>query len=167
MTPEPVLTTWRKFLILQGIELGTLGRPAHSQSLYRLRYPGSPEKKQVNHENSDIQTKVLARILSYSIVIIAFKNNLKATKSSVFWDVTARSSIKLSRCLWWICRFHLLDRRVSQAWTLHSHRCEILKSNKVKGSLNSANPCRHEVQNFLSSCLRSKKLNILSVVLYW
>jgi hypothetical protein len=31
----------RKFLILPGLELRTLGRPARSQSLYRLRYPGS------------------------------------------------------------------------------------------------------------------------------
>jgi hypothetical protein len=30
-----------KFLTLPGIELRLLGRPAHSQSLYRLRYPGS------------------------------------------------------------------------------------------------------------------------------
>jgi hypothetical protein len=31
----------RKFFILPGLELRHLGRPAHSQSLYRLRYPGS------------------------------------------------------------------------------------------------------------------------------
>jgi hypothetical protein len=31
----------RKFLTLLGLELRTLGRPACSQSLYRLRYPGS------------------------------------------------------------------------------------------------------------------------------
>jgi hypothetical protein len=31
----------RKFLTLPGIEFRLLGRPAHSQSLYRLRYPGS------------------------------------------------------------------------------------------------------------------------------
>jgi hypothetical protein len=30
----------RKFLSLSGLELRTLGRPARSQSLYRLRYPG-------------------------------------------------------------------------------------------------------------------------------
>jgi hypothetical protein len=30
----------RKFLILPGLELQSLGRPARSQSLYRLRYPG-------------------------------------------------------------------------------------------------------------------------------
>jgi hypothetical protein len=31
----------RKLLILSGLELRPLGRPARSQSLYRLRYPGS------------------------------------------------------------------------------------------------------------------------------
>jgi hypothetical protein len=31
----------RKFLTLLGLELQPLGRPACSQSLYRLRYPGS------------------------------------------------------------------------------------------------------------------------------
>jgi hypothetical protein len=30
-----------KFLNLPGLELRLLGRPARSQSLYRLRYPGS------------------------------------------------------------------------------------------------------------------------------
>jgi hypothetical protein len=32
----------RKFLTVPGLELRPLGRPAHSQSLYRLCYPGSP-----------------------------------------------------------------------------------------------------------------------------
>jgi hypothetical protein len=32
-----------KFLILPGVELRLLGCPARSQSLYRLRYPGSCE----------------------------------------------------------------------------------------------------------------------------
>jgi hypothetical protein len=31
----------RKFLTLPGLELRNLGRPARSQSIYRLRYPGS------------------------------------------------------------------------------------------------------------------------------
>jgi hypothetical protein len=31
----------RKFLTLQGLELRPFGHPARSQSLYRLRYPGS------------------------------------------------------------------------------------------------------------------------------
>jgi hypothetical protein len=35
----------RKFLILPGLELRPLGRPARSQSLYRLRYPGKNEKR--------------------------------------------------------------------------------------------------------------------------
>jgi hypothetical protein len=33
----------RKFLTLPGLELRPLGRPARSQSLYRLRYPGSQD----------------------------------------------------------------------------------------------------------------------------
>jgi hypothetical protein len=32
----------RKFFTLPGLELLSLGRPARSQSLYRLSYPGSP-----------------------------------------------------------------------------------------------------------------------------
>jgi hypothetical protein len=31
----------RKFLIIPGLELQPLGRPARSQSLYRLRYSGT------------------------------------------------------------------------------------------------------------------------------
>jgi hypothetical protein len=31
----------REFLTLPGLKLGPIGRPARSQSLYRLRYPGS------------------------------------------------------------------------------------------------------------------------------
>jgi hypothetical protein len=31
----------RKFLTIPGLELLSLGRPARSQSLYRLRYPSS------------------------------------------------------------------------------------------------------------------------------
>jgi hypothetical protein len=31
----------RKFFTPQGLELRSLGRPTRSQSLYRLRYPGS------------------------------------------------------------------------------------------------------------------------------
>jgi hypothetical protein len=34
----------RKFLALPGLELRPLGRPARSQSLYRLSYPGSVVK---------------------------------------------------------------------------------------------------------------------------
>jgi hypothetical protein len=34
----------RKFLTLPGLELRPLRRPARSQSLYRLRYPGSYTK---------------------------------------------------------------------------------------------------------------------------
>jgi hypothetical protein len=39
----------RKFLILPGLELRFLDRPARSQSLYRLRYPGSTGQVQYTH----------------------------------------------------------------------------------------------------------------------
>jgi hypothetical protein len=37
----------RKFLTLPGLELRPLGRPARSQSLYRLSYPGSYKGKAI------------------------------------------------------------------------------------------------------------------------
>jgi hypothetical protein len=33
----------RKFLTIPGLELRPLGRPARTQSLYRLHYPGYPD----------------------------------------------------------------------------------------------------------------------------
>jgi hypothetical protein len=46
----------RKFLTLPGLELRPLGRSASSQSLYRLRYPGSPHntKLYVNKFHEEI-----------------------------------------------------------------------------------------------------------------
>jgi hypothetical protein len=38
----------RMFLTLPGLELRPLGRPARSQSLYPLRYPGSSYHTEVN-----------------------------------------------------------------------------------------------------------------------
>jgi hypothetical protein len=38
----------RKFLNIPGLELRPLGRPARSQSLYRLRYPGSLNNLRIN-----------------------------------------------------------------------------------------------------------------------
>jgi hypothetical protein len=40
-TTSPDDVEKRKFLTLPGLELRALGRPARSQLLYRLRYPGS------------------------------------------------------------------------------------------------------------------------------
>jgi hypothetical protein len=40
-----------KFLTLPGLELRPVGRPARSQSLYRLRYPGCSNSMLVNPRN--------------------------------------------------------------------------------------------------------------------
>jgi hypothetical protein len=42
----------RKFLALTGLELQPLSRPARSQSLYRLLYPGSRLQSKEVHLNS-------------------------------------------------------------------------------------------------------------------
>jgi hypothetical protein len=54
----------RKFFILPGLELRPFGRPARSQSLYRLSYPGSlkgknkgTKKRQQNGRNSSREEK--------------------------------------------------------------------------------------------------------------
>jgi hypothetical protein len=47
----------RKFLTLLGLELRPLSRPAHSQSLYRLRYPASDLKMK------DVIMRCLVRML--------------------------------------------------------------------------------------------------------
>jgi hypothetical protein len=43
----------RKFLTLPELELRPLGRPDRSQSLYRLRYPGSCAYPKVPNENQE------------------------------------------------------------------------------------------------------------------
>jgi hypothetical protein len=45
----------RKFLTLPGLELRPLGLPARSQSLYRLRYPGSYPSGRTKKNNEQAQ----------------------------------------------------------------------------------------------------------------
>jgi hypothetical protein len=66
----------RKFLTLPGLELRPLGRPARSQSLYRLRYPGSApygtniyKKSKVNKTLQDDQVLLRTTEAGISIVI--------------------------------------------------------------------------------------------------
>jgi hypothetical protein len=52
----------RKFLKLRGFELRPLGRPARSQSLYRLRYPGSSDGKQLKINSNTNCSRMLRHI---------------------------------------------------------------------------------------------------------
>jgi hypothetical protein len=79
----------RKILTLPALKLRPLGRPAHSQSLYRLRYPGSLLEmvlcckkyqglKQICVTKDDDKTKklLLEITISHSTIIIsAFISN--------------------------------------------------------------------------------------------
>jgi hypothetical protein len=58
----------RKFLTLPGLELRPLGRLARSQSLYRLRYPGSLSTRVI--KEIDIQFSKLCFYV-YSIYAVA------------------------------------------------------------------------------------------------
>jgi hypothetical protein len=69
----------RKFLTLPGLKLPPLGRPARSQSLHRLRYPGSSTNvsiRQISHKKSSPlesvqssqQTHTLSHYTSVSII---------------------------------------------------------------------------------------------------
>jgi hypothetical protein len=66
----------RKFFILPGLEVRPLCRPAPSQSQYRLRYPGS-----------------------YSMGFEVLRELVM--KSSVFWDVTPCSPLKVKLIKQW------------------------------------------------------------------
>jgi hypothetical protein len=54
----------RKFLTLPGLELQPLGRPARSQSLYRLRYPGRM------HIQDDLDVKCFITISPARFIVL-------------------------------------------------------------------------------------------------
>jgi hypothetical protein len=60
----------RKFLTLPGLELRSLGLPARSQSLYRLRYPGfrvKRDKKYYRRRKRDGKKRNKGKFLIYFI----------------------------------------------------------------------------------------------------
>jgi hypothetical protein len=69
----------RKFLTLPGLELRHLGRPARSQSLYRLRYSGYlPSKRNVlfivmNTQRKESPETVVHQILTQEKYVIVLK----------------------------------------------------------------------------------------------
>jgi hypothetical protein len=69
----------RKFLTLPELELRPLGRPAHSQSLYRLRYPGS------------LIQWTIPKYVGFEVP------RAGAMKSSIFLDISQRSSVNVDR----------------------------------------------------------------------
>jgi hypothetical protein len=54
----------RKFFTLPGLELRPLGRPARSQSLYRLRHPGSF----IGVVENKIGEVIIERLLGYNVM---------------------------------------------------------------------------------------------------
>jgi hypothetical protein len=86
----------RKFLILPELELRPLGRPARSQSLYRLLYPGS-------YCNSTSIVKSIS--VSHYQKLFLFKSialNIRAVHSGT---LLARTDQKRKQFLYQICRY--------------------------------------------------------------
>jgi hypothetical protein len=69
----------RKFLTLLGLELQPLGRPARSQSLYRLRYPGSL----LPFHSSTIYICRYSFFKTYKLLYICYENHNKSEKLKV------------------------------------------------------------------------------------
>jgi hypothetical protein len=83
----------RKFFTLPGFEVWPLGRPARSQSLYRLRYPGS--NMQVSHQNASLTTMAEAQVAILKPVenIPPSSDQCVLTVSDVHWDLCPRSTV--------------------------------------------------------------------------
>jgi hypothetical protein len=82
----------RKFLTLLGLELRPLGRPARSESLYRLRYPGSYKIQQYISDLQVFATKYTGNI-TYTFVLVIrprFSVTLFSDKCSVTADIKSR-----------------------------------------------------------------------------
>jgi hypothetical protein len=75
----------RKILPLLGLELQSLGRPVHSQSLYRLRYPGYEENQQL---------MLILFLGCYSVCC----RSLSGTSASIFRVEVCRL---VSFCMFW------------------------------------------------------------------
>jgi hypothetical protein len=92
----------RKFLNLPGLELRPLGRPARSQSLYRLCYPGFCSV----HVPLETQILYFGQYLNF------------CTGFQVFLSVTPCSLVKVYRRFGGTYSLHLWVKRVSKASTL-------------------------------------------------
>jgi hypothetical protein len=85
----------RKFLILPELELRPLGPPARSQSLHRLRYPGSlyPLGRRINYPGVGVFLRNIGDDLwlygftshKTTIFIVSRSENLKSRSSLITW----------------------------------------------------------------------------------
>jgi hypothetical protein len=93
----------RKFLTLPGLELRPLDRPDRSQSLYRLRYPGSYSRCRLFSNQNEPKSNVTPR-RSQGINI---KMDLKGTRH----DGAAWSRLIQGRIQWRAFVTRVMDRR--------------------------------------------------------
>jgi hypothetical protein len=90
----------RKFLTLPGLELLPLGRPARSQSLYRLRYPGSrkktkKEKKKIGDDHDGVNLDCSFMIMSRGVLYVVTNISEQPTPSIFRTEIATTSTLKL------------------------------------------------------------------------
>jgi hypothetical protein len=85
-----------KFLTLPGLQLRPLGRPAHSQSLYRRRYPGSSTR------DYNLEITITHRLV---FSVTAFT----ALHGSAFNGVASSVSVSNGSCPSWAVHLQLLS----------------------------------------------------------
>jgi hypothetical protein len=80
---------YRKLLPLPGLELRPLGRPAHSQSLHRLRYPGTHTNFSYKFKMIYIITDFIKALLGNSSMNTFQHTRHATTEEAVFsmWSV--------------------------------------------------------------------------------
>jgi hypothetical protein len=66
----------RKLLTLLGLELRPLGRPSRSQSLYRLCYPGSSERKRQSKASAQVLGRLTHHVtFPFTVSITGYEKN--------------------------------------------------------------------------------------------
>jgi hypothetical protein len=102
LCPPQILLS-RKILPLPGLELRPHGRPAHSQSLYRLRYPSSPSMSQVGFEPT---TTVFERAKTVHAATVIGNWGTNPTLTWIYWGNPRKA-------------WNRIDDGMAEIWTEH------------------------------------------------
>jgi hypothetical protein len=104
----------RKFLTLEGLELRLLSRRAHSQSLYRLHYPGYSIQHIYN-----VKSTFIYYVLKYWSQNVIIKRQKVTT--SIIWSVTPCKCILDGN----ICEILRLKINIDDRWVQKLHEYEM------------------------------------------
>jgi hypothetical protein len=73
------------------------------------------QRKLPKQETERCDITLLSTIFKYEIYVRFEDSTAVVMKSSIFWDITPCSPLKVNRRFGWTCHLHLQGRRISQA----------------------------------------------------